>query len=58
MTPDIVVTHRVFEETLALLRKAGRVHAPTAERLDEDELMDVLSAARPHPHHSNRSGNA
>jgi phosphonate dehydrogenase len=43
---DIVVTHRVFPETLELLAAAGTVLAPSGERLDEAERDEGLSCAR------------
>lgn len=46
MTPEIVVTHRVFPETHALLSAAGTVHGPEGERLGETELAAALAAAR------------
>lgn len=46
MSCAIVVTHRVFPETLALLGKVGKVQAPSGERFGEDELRNPLADAQ------------
>ena len=46
MSCDIVVTHRVFPETLTMLQKLGNVFVPGVERFVEAELRRVLSNAR------------
>ena len=45
MTPEIVVTHRVFPETSELLGTAGVVHAPVGECFSDGELSKALASA-------------
>ena len=47
MTRDIVITHRVFPETLALLNDAGNVCAPSDDRLGKSELTHCRPHALP-----------
>ena len=45
MTHEIVVTHRVFPETAALLAQSGTVRAPSGDRLAAPELTEALATA-------------
>ncbi len=45
MSPEIVVTHRVFPGTAALLRRAGKVHVPDDECFTGPELDERLARA-------------
>jgi phosphonate dehydrogenase len=46
MSAAIVVTHRIFPETIAMLRPVGDVSVPAGERFDDGELNEVLARAR------------
>ena len=46
MSATILVTHRIFPETAALLRPLGDVRVPDVERFDEGGLRALLPSAR------------